>query len=95
MVVKTPISGCRTTKIYCLADCPAGRRTKPENKIYFRSREEARTNGYRACKICKPEEEYKMRETFFFTHYHSPLGTYLLASSKNGVVCVKTEDRSE
>jgi O-6-methylguanine DNA methyltransferase len=90
-----PISGCRTTKIFCRADCPAGRRTKPENKIYFRSREEARTNGYRACKICKPEEEYKMRETFFFTHYHSPLGTYLLGSSKKGVVCVKTEDRSE
>jgi len=36
-----------------------------------------------------------MRETFFFTHYHSPLGIYLLASSKKGVVCVKTEDRSE
>jgi len=95
MVTMMPISGCRTTKIYCRTDCPAGRRTKPENKTYFRSREEARINGYRACKICKPEEEYKMRETLFFTHYHSPLGTYLLASSKNGVVCVKTEDRSE
>jgi methylated-DNA-[protein]-cysteine S-methyltransferase len=95
MVTKTPISGCRTTRIYCRPDCPAGRRTKPENKIYFHSREEARANGYRACKICKPEEEYKMPEIFFLTHYHSPLGTYVLGSSKKGVVCVKTEDRSK
>jgi O-6-methylguanine DNA methyltransferase len=95
MVTKTPISGCRTTKIYCRPDCPAGRRTKPENKIYFRSREEAIANGYRACKICKPEEAYKMPEIFFLTHYHSPLGTYVLGSSKKGVVCVKTEDRSK
>ena len=36
-----------------------------------------------------------MRETFFYTHYQSPLGIYLLASSQKGVVCVKTEDRSE
>ncbi len=95
MVTLTSISGCRTTKIYCRPDCPAGRRTKPKNKIYFRSKEEARANGYRACKLCKPDEEYKMPEIFFLTHYHSPLGTYLLASSKKGVVCVKTEDRSE
>ena len=36
-----------------------------------------------------------MQEIFFLTHYQSPLGTYLLASSKMGVVCVKTEERSE
>jgi O-6-methylguanine DNA methyltransferase len=95
MVTTPPISGCRTTKIYCRRDCPAGRRTKPENKIYFRSREEASAYGYRACKICKPEEEYKMPEIFFLTHYHSPLGTYILGSTKKGVVCVKTEDRSQ
>lgn len=94
-MAKIRISGCRTTKIYCRPDCPAGRRTKPENKIYFRSREEARENGYRACKICKPDEEYKMPETFFLTRYHSLLGDYVLGSSKKGVVCVKTEDRSK
>jgi methylated-DNA-[protein]-cysteine S-methyltransferase len=36
-----------------------------------------------------------MQETFFLTHYQSPLGTYVLGSSKKGVVCVKTEDRSK
>ncbi len=35
-----------------------------------------------------------MPETFFLTQYHSPLGTYVLGSSKKGVVCVKTEGRS-
>ena len=36
-----------------------------------------------------------MREIFFLTHYHSPLGIYVLGSSKKGVVCVKTEERSK
>ena len=49
------IPACRTTKIYCRTGCPAGRRTKPENRVYFQTKEEARANGYRACKICKPD----------------------------------------
>ena len=36
-----------------------------------------------------------MPEIFFLTQYRSPLGTYVLGSSKKGVVCVKTEDRSK
>ena len=36
-----------------------------------------------------------MPEIFFLTHYHSPLGTYVLGSSKKGVVFVKTEERSK
>ena len=35
-----------------------------------------------------------MRETFFLTQYHGPLGTYILGSSIKGVVCVKTDERS-
>jgi O-6-methylguanine DNA methyltransferase len=95
MVTTSPIPGCRTTKIYCRPDCPAGRRTKPENRVYFGSREEARADGYRACKICKPDEPHRAQETLFLDHYQSPLGTYLLGSSKKGVVCVKTEERSK
>ena len=34
-----------------------------------------------------------MLEAFFLSHYKSPLGTYLIASSSRGVVCVKTESR--
>lgn len=33
-------------------------------------------------------------ETLFVTHYQSPLGTYILGSSKVGVVFVKTEERA-
>ena len=94
MVLKTVIIGCRTTKIYCRPGCPPGRRTKPENRVYFSSRNEARVKGYRACKVCKPDELFKARETLFFTRYHSPLGTYILARSEKGVVCIKTEEQA-
>ncbi|MFC2057055.1 Ada metal-binding domain-containing protein [Chloroflexota bacterium] len=57
MTNKTVIGGCRTTKIYCRPDCPPGRRTKGENRVYFRSVEEARASGYRACKVCRPDEQ--------------------------------------
>ena len=50
------VYGCRTTKIYCRLGCPAGRRMKPENGIEFATRDEARANGYRACKVCKPDD---------------------------------------
>jgi len=93
MAVTTTISGCRTTKIYCRPDCPPGRRTKPENRVCFNSRNEARAKGYRACKVCKPDDAFKVRETFFLNHYHSPLGTYVFAGSKKGMVCLKTEEQ--
>jgi O-6-methylguanine DNA methyltransferase len=94
MAPKTVITGCLTTGIYCRTDCPAARRTKPENSVYFRSRNEARIKGYRACKVCKPDELFKTQETLFFTRYHSPLGVYILAGSEKGVVCIKTEERA-
>ena len=88
----TAIQGCRTTRIYCRPDCPAGKRMKAENRVGFSSREEARTNGYRACKVCKPDGPEAGPETFFLRPYHSPLGLYILVSSARGVVCVATED---
>ena len=85
------ICGCRTTHIYCRPDCPAGKRTKPENRVFFSSCEEARTNGYRPCKVCKPDTP----ETLLLKHYDSPLGTYILVSSQRGVVCVEPEDEAK
>ncbi len=90
----TEVSGCRTTRIYCRPDCPAGRRTKPENGRHFNSREEARASGYRACKICKPDGVDARPETLFITHYDSPLGRYILVSSKQGIVCIELEERA-
>jgi len=92
MANETVISGCRTTKIYCRPDCPPGRRTKPENRVYFRSVEEARVSGYRACKVCRPDKE---PETLFLTRYNSPLGTYILISSQAGVCYLSPEDEED
>jgi len=88
------IVGCRTTKIYCRLDCPAGRHMKPENGVLFESSEEARASGYRPCKICKPDEPRVVPETFFLARYHSPLGAYILASSQRGLTCVETEEKA-
>ncbi|MDP3063071.1 MAG: Ada metal-binding domain-containing protein [Chloroflexota bacterium] len=51
----TLLEGCRTTRIYCRPGCRAGIRMKPENRVSFRSADEARAAGYRACKVCKPD----------------------------------------
>ncbi|HEX5416312.1 MAG TPA: methylated-DNA--[protein]-cysteine S-methyltransferase [Chloroflexota bacterium] len=89
----TTLNGCRTTRIYCRPDCPAGRRVKPENRVHFQSREDAIAQGYRACKICKPDGPRPETETLLVQHYASPLGTYLLIASGRGIVCVEPEDR--
>ena len=89
------VNGCRTTRIYCRPDCPAGRRAKPENKIYFASREEAMEQGYRACKICKPDGPDPAPEILFTAYYDSPLGRYILVSSRKGIVCVKPEEQKK
>ncbi len=84
------LEGCRTTSIYCRVGCPAGKRMKPENRVEFTSREEARIKGFRPCKLCKPDASLRP-EVFFLDSYDSPLGKYLLVSSHRGLVCVKPE----
>ncbi len=42
----------KTTGIFCRPVCSAS--PKPENVLFFRTREEAAKQGYRACKRCKP-----------------------------------------
>jgi AraC family transcriptional regulator of adaptative response / DNA-3-methyladenine glycosylase II len=50
------LNGCRTTRIYCREDCPPGRRTLPKNRVRFASQAEAIAAGYRACKVCNPDQ---------------------------------------
>lgn len=45
----------RSTNIYCRPSCPA-RRPLRRNVIFYRTREEAEKNGYRACLRCRPNE---------------------------------------
>jgi AraC family transcriptional regulator of adaptative response/methylated-DNA-[protein]-cysteine methyltransferase len=45
----------RTTHIYCRPSCPA-RRPLRRNVVFFRTREEARQEGFRPCLRCKPDE---------------------------------------
>ena len=48
------LSGSTTTHIVCWPTCRHARRTRTEYQVAFRSLREARTAGYRACKVCRP-----------------------------------------
>jgi O-6-methylguanine DNA methyltransferase len=51
----TPVlEGCSTTRIVCRVGCVQGRRMRPENRVVFASVEDARSVGYRPCKLCRP-----------------------------------------
>lgn len=45
----------RTTKIYCLPGCRPPRPPKPENVDFYASPADARSAGFRACKLCRPD----------------------------------------
>jgi O-6-methylguanine DNA methyltransferase len=52
----TPVlEGCASTRIVCRVGCVHGRRMRPENRVIFGSVEDARSVGYRPCKVCRPE----------------------------------------
>jgi O-6-methylguanine DNA methyltransferase len=48
--------GSRTTHIFCLPTCRHGRRVQLRHRLEFHSEREARANGYRPCKVCRPVE---------------------------------------
>jgi AraC family transcriptional regulator of adaptative response / DNA-3-methyladenine glycosylase II len=52
------IVGVLSTKIYCLPSC-AARPPKPENVRLFRTEDEAKQAGLRACKRCRPDLYYR------------------------------------
>ena len=43
-----------TTHIVCWPTCRNAKRIQPRNQVPFRSLREARTAGYRPCKVCRP-----------------------------------------
>ena len=46
--------GSRTTHIFCLPTCRHARRVQPRYQREFHSEREARSEGYRPCKVCRP-----------------------------------------
>lgn len=50
----TFIYAVRTTKIYCRPDCRA-RLARRANVLFYDTADQARADGYRACKRCKPD----------------------------------------
>jgi O-6-methylguanine DNA methyltransferase len=46
--------GCTSTHIVCRVGCSSGRRMRPDNRVVFASVHDARSVGYRPCKVCKP-----------------------------------------
>jgi O-6-methylguanine DNA methyltransferase len=47
--------GCTTTKILCRTGCPHLARASEANRVVFASTRDARSVGYRACRVCRPE----------------------------------------
>jgi len=53
----TPIlEGCATTHIVCRVGCSAGHRMRDDSRVIFASVADARSVGYRACKVCRPAD---------------------------------------
>jgi len=52
----TPVyEGCTSTHIVCRVGCLHGRHMRPDNRVVFASVADARSIGYRPCKVCKPQ----------------------------------------
>lgn len=56
------LGGYKKTKIYGLLSCRAGRRMKEENRVFFKDEKEARSQGYRPCGACLPEQYRRWKE---------------------------------
>jgi O-6-methylguanine DNA methyltransferase len=52
----TRFTGSDTTRIYCFPSCRHARRITPVHEVRFHTAEEARTAGYRPCRVCRPLE---------------------------------------
>lgn len=52
----TPVyEGCASTRIVCRVGCVHGRHMRSDNRVVFASVDDARSVGYRPCKVCKPQ----------------------------------------
>lgn len=54
--------GNRKLKIYGTLNCSSGKRMKTENRVFFKSTEEAINEGYRPCGHCMREEYSRWKQ---------------------------------
>ncbi|KAL7939706.1 hypothetical protein V8C35DRAFT_14196 [Trichoderma chlorosporum] len=72
------VYGVRTTKIFCRPTCKA-RLARRGNMRFYATGDEAKQNGFRACKRCKPEvlglmpEEEAVQKIRAFVQYHEAI----------------------
>lgn len=52
------LSGNMRLKIYGMLHCWSGKRMNKENRVFFKSKEEATATGFRPCGLCM-RSEYK------------------------------------
>jgi len=48
-------AGWKKGKIFGRLDCTSGMRMKKENRVFFLTWKDAIAEGYRPCKLCKPQ----------------------------------------
>lgn len=52
----TPVfEGCASTRIVCRVGCIHGRHMRPDHRVVFASVGDARSVGYRPCRVCRPD----------------------------------------
>ncbi|HEV8201091.1 MAG TPA: methylated-DNA--[protein]-cysteine S-methyltransferase [Candidatus Polarisedimenticolia bacterium] len=49
------LEGCTSTHILCRVGCHALARSRPDRRVVFASVADARSVGYRPCRLCRPE----------------------------------------
>ena len=86
--------GVRTTRVYCRPGCRALALARPESRVEFEGSAEAHEAGYRACKVCRPDEALEV-ETVRYGVGPSPFGHVLVALSGRGIVALYLLDGSD
>ncbi len=52
---KVQYVGSKNSKVFHRSDCPHAKRISPKNLVHYKSAEDARRQGKRPCRACKPE----------------------------------------
>jgi AraC family transcriptional regulator of adaptative response/methylated-DNA-[protein]-cysteine methyltransferase len=80
-----PVVGVKTTRIYCRPTCEPPRPPRPENRIPFPDAATARAAGFRACKLCRPDE---VAETVRYGRVPTSIGPAFAAATEAGLAAL-------